>query len=116
MEQLLRDVDFGQRAECQVILASLTSHYQTAKWAATQSLELLARSVSGAQSVPLAQATIEVADLALILLEKVSENATISADQYYAYQAVLDENSALFDEAIVALVRPTEQLLHKFAH
>ncbi|WP_226983160.1 beta-N-acetylhexosaminidase [Vibrio navarrensis] len=116
MEQLLRDMDFGQRAECQVILASLTSHYQTAKWAATQSLELLARSAPGAQSVPLAQATIEVADLALILLEKFSENVTISAEQYHAYQAVLNEKAVLFDEAIVALVRPTEQLLHKFTH
>ncbi|ENM5745277.1 family 20 glycosylhydrolase [Vibrio mimicus] len=96
-------------------LQELANQYQMAKFAAQQSRAIFAANVASVNSVSIADATVEVADLGLLLVDRLVRGERITAEQRAQYQAILDKNAVIFDETIVAIGRPTEQLLHKIA-
>ncbi|ENS5608414.1 family 20 glycosylhydrolase [Vibrio mimicus] len=96
-------------------LQQLANQYQMAKFAAQQSRAIFAANVASVNSVSIADATVEVADLGLLLVDRLVRGERITAEQRAQYQAILDKNAVIFDETIVAIGRPTEQLLHKIA-
>ncbi|ENM5915318.1 family 20 glycosylhydrolase [Vibrio mimicus] len=96
-------------------LQQLANQYQMAKFAAQQSRAVFAANVASVNSVSIADATVEVADLGLLLVDMLARGERITAEQRAQYQAILDKNAVIFDETIVAIGRPTEQLLHKIA-
>ncbi|AMG03555.1 family 20 glycosylhydrolase [Vibrio mimicus] len=96
-------------------LQQLANQYQMAKFAAQQSRAIFAANVASVNSVSIADATVEVADLGLLLVDMLARGERITAEQRAQYQAILDKNAVIFDETIVAIGRPTEQLLHKIA-
>ncbi len=96
-------------------LQQLADQYQMAKFAAQQSRAIFAANVASVNSVSIADATVEVADLGLLLVDTLARGERITAEQRAQYQAILDKNAVIFDETIVAIGRPTEQLLHKIA-
>ncbi|EEY46317.1 beta-hexosaminidase [Vibrio mimicus VM223] len=96
-------------------LQQLANQYQMAKFAAQQSRAIFAANVASVNSVSIADATVEVADLGLLLVDTLARGERITAEQRAQYQAILDKNAVIFDETIVAIGRPTEQLLHKIA-
>ncbi|ENM5890159.1 family 20 glycosylhydrolase [Vibrio mimicus] len=96
-------------------LQQLANQYQMAKFAAQQSRAIFAANVASVNSVSIADATVEVADLGLLLVDTLARGERITAEQRAQYQAILDKNAVIFDETIVAISRPTEQLLHKIA-
>ncbi|ENM5814033.1 family 20 glycosylhydrolase [Vibrio mimicus] len=96
-------------------LQQLANQYQMAKFAAQQSRAIFASNVASVNSVSIADATVEVADLGLLLVDTLARGERITAEQRAQYQAILDKNAVIFDETIVAIGRPTEQLLHKIA-
>ncbi|MEH0369397.1 beta-N-acetylhexosaminidase [Vibrio mimicus] len=96
-------------------LQQLANQYQMAKFAAQQSRAIFAANVASVNSVSIADAIVEVADLGLLLVDTLARGERITAEQRAQYQAILDKNAVIFDETIVAIGRPTEQLLHKIA-
>ncbi|ENM5898617.1 family 20 glycosylhydrolase [Vibrio mimicus] len=96
-------------------LQQLANQYQMAKFAAQQSRAIFAANVASVNSVSIADATVEVADLGLLLVDTLARGERITAEQRAQYQVILDKNAVIFDETIVAIGRPTEQLLHKIA-
>ncbi|POB71995.1 beta-N-acetylhexosaminidase, partial [Vibrio vulnificus] len=96
-------------------LEQLSEHYQVVKGAARQSRGIFAANIASRESVALAEATIALAELGLELVEKTQRGQVLSAAEQASYQAILDKNAVIFDETIVAIGRPTEQLLHKIA-
>ncbi|EOW2078741.1 beta-N-acetylhexosaminidase [Vibrio mimicus] len=96
-------------------LQQLANQYQMAKFAAQQSRAIFAANVASVNSVSIADATVEVADLGLLLVDTLARGERSTAEQRAQYQAILDKNAVIFDETIVAIGRPTEQLLHKIA-
>lgn len=93
-------------------LEGLKQHYQQAKRSAQQSSAIFVDNIASITTDTLAQATIQVADVGLSLIEQAQKGQSLTLAQRQDYQAILDKNAIIFDEAIVALVRPTEQLLH----
>ncbi|ENM5779134.1 family 20 glycosylhydrolase [Vibrio mimicus] len=96
-------------------LQQLANQYQMAKFAAQQSRAIFAANVASVNSVSIADATVEVADLGLLLVDTLARGERITDEQRAQYQVILDKNAVIFDETIVAIGRPTEQLLHKIA-
>ncbi|HDM8045128.1 TPA: family 20 glycosylhydrolase [Vibrio campbellii] len=93
-------------------LDALAMHYQSVKLAAQQAKPIFAANVASLETVPVADAAIKVADLGLTLIELAKQGSDISQSDAEAYQRTIDENAIIFDETIVAIVVPTEQLLH----
>ncbi|WP_186175536.1 beta-N-acetylhexosaminidase [Vibrio jasicida] len=93
-------------------LDALAMHYQSVKLAAQQAKPLFAANVASVETVPVADAAIKVADLGLTLIELAKQGSEISQSDAEAYQRTIDENAIIFDETIVAIVVPTERLLH----
>ncbi|EKM24428.1 family 20 glycosylhydrolase [Vibrio sp. HENC-03] len=93
-------------------LDALAMHYQSVKLAAQQAKPIFAANVASVETVPVADAAIKVADLGLTLIELAKQGSDISQSDAEAYQRTIDENASIFDETIVAIVVPTEQLLH----
>lgn len=58
-----------------------------------------------------AERTVEVADLALTLIAKAQAGEKVSEADVNAYQAILSDSATIYDESIIAIVRPTELLL-----
>ncbi|EGR0101374.1 family 20 glycosylhydrolase [Vibrio vulnificus] len=105
----------AQSPQSKQVLEQLSEHYQVVKAAARQSRGIFAANIASRESVALAEATIALAELGLELVEKTQQGQVLSADEQATYQAILDKNAVIFDETIVAIGRPTEQLLHKIA-
>ncbi|HFQ5014086.1 TPA: beta-N-acetylhexosaminidase [Vibrio vulnificus] len=105
----------AQSPQSKQALEDLSEHYQAVKGAARQSRGIFAANVASRESVAMAEATIALAELGLELVEKAQQGQVLSAAERATYQAILDKNAVIFDETIVAIVRPTEQLLHKIA-
>lgn len=93
-------------------LDALAMHYQSVKLAAQQAKPIFAANVASVETVPVAEAAIKVADLGLTLIELTKQGSDISQSDAEAYQRTINENAIIFDETIVAIVVPTEQLLH----
>ncbi|UTZ44043.1 beta-N-acetylhexosaminidase [Vibrio campbellii] len=93
-------------------LDALAMHYQSVKLAAQQAKPIFAANVASLETVPVADAAIKVADLGLTLIELAKQGSDISQSDTEAYQRIINENAIIFDETIVAIVVPTEQLLH----
>ncbi|MEH0664285.1 family 20 glycosylhydrolase [Vibrio scophthalmi] len=95
-------------------LDGLARHYHTALSAAEQAQPIFASHVASIETVPVAQSTITLAQLGLSLIEKAQQGATLSREELTSYQQLIDENAIIMDETIVAIVTPTERLLHTF--
>ncbi|MHA2726604.1 beta-N-acetylhexosaminidase [Vibrio campbellii] len=93
-------------------LDALAMHYQSVKLAAQQAKPIFAANVASVETVPVAEAAIKVADLGLTLIELVKQGSDISQSDAEVYQRIINENAIIFDETIVAIVSPTELLLH----
>ncbi|WP_443088826.1 PfkB family carbohydrate kinase [Vibrio sp. M260121] len=86
--------------------------YQSFKLAAQQAKPIFAANVASVETVPVAESAIKVADLGLTLIELAKQGSDISQSDAEVYQRVINENAIIFDETIVAIVSPTELLLH----
>ena len=93
-------------------LDALAMHYQSVKLAAQQAKPIFAANVASVETVPVADAAIKVADLGLTWIELAKQGSDISQSDAEAYQRIINENAIIFDETIVAILVPTEQLLH----
>ncbi|MFZ3418723.1 beta-N-acetylhexosaminidase [Vibrio harveyi] len=93
-------------------LDALAMHYQSVKLAAQQAKPIFAANVASVETVPVAESAIKVADLSLTLIELAKQGRGISQSDAKAYQQIINENAIIFDETIVAIVVPTERLLH----
>lgn len=107
MEDLVSAYAKGNKAALQ----ALSEHFNTAKMAAESAKPVLADHVASVDSVIIADKTIQVADLALTLIGKAEAGEKIRKEDAKAYQEILSEAAKIYDEAIVATVRPAEQLL-----
>lgn len=90
----------------------LAMHYQNIKLAAQQAKPIFAANVASVETVPVAEAAIKVADLGLTLIKLAKQGCGMGQSDAEAYQRIINENAIIFDETIVAIVVPTEQLLH----
>ncbi|ENM5759652.1 family 20 glycosylhydrolase [Vibrio mimicus] len=115
MEMWVANLTLAAGDADQQSLQQLANQYQMAKFAAQQSRAIFAANVASVNSVSIADATVEVADLGLLLVDTLVRGERITAEQRAQYQVILDKNAVIFDETIVAIGRPTEQLLHKIA-
>lgn len=93
-------------------LDALAMHYQNISLAAQQAKPIFAANVASVETVPVAEAAIKVADLGLTLIKLAKQGSGIGQSDVEAYQRIINENAIIFDETIVAIVVPTEQLLH----
>lgn len=93
-------------------LDALAMHYQNIKLAALQAKPIFAANVASVETVPVAEAAIKVADLGLTLIKLAKQGSGMGQSDVEAYQRIINENAIIFDETIVAIVVPTEQLLH----
>ncbi|EKO3694959.1 beta-N-acetylhexosaminidase [Vibrio metschnikovii] len=93
-------------------LDALAMHYQNIKLAAQQAKPIFAANVASLETVPVAEAAIKVADLGLTLIKLAKQGCGMGQSDAEAYQRIINENAIIFDETIVAIVVPTEQLLH----
>lgn len=93
-------------------LDALAMHYQNIKLAAQQAKPIFAANVASVETVPVAEAAIKVADLGLTLIELAKQGSGMGQSDVEAYQRITNENAIIFDETTVAIVVPTEQLLH----
>ncbi|EKO3792371.1 family 20 glycosylhydrolase [Vibrio metschnikovii] len=92
-------------------LDALAMHYQNIKLAAQQAKPIFAANVASLETVPVAEAAIKVADLGLTLIKLAKQGCGMGQSDAEAYQRIINENAIIFDETIVAIVVPTEQLL-----
>jgi len=111
MNDLVAEYAKGDKAA----LDKLALHYQTAALAAQQAEPIFANNVASVETVKVAQATIKVAELANTLLDLANKGESVRAADAAEYQRVIDENAIILDETIVAIVKPTENLLHTLA-
>lgn len=72
---------------------------------------IFAANVYSVEAVVVAEKTVEVADLALTLVAKAKMGEKIREADANAYQAILSDAAKIYDESIIAIVRPTERLL-----
>ncbi|WP_087017948.1 family 20 glycosylhydrolase [Thaumasiovibrio subtropicus] len=96
-------------------LVALNDHYRMAKSSAQAAKPIFADHVAAVDTVVVAEQTIIVAELGLALIEKARAGAALPESDVVAYQAAIDNAAIIYDEAIVAIVRPTEQLLHQLS-
>ncbi|WP_019275233.1 beta-N-acetylhexosaminidase [Vibrio coralliilyticus] len=94
----------------------LALHYQTAKLAAQQAKPIFAANVASVDTVVVSDATVRVSELALTLIEAAKQGQTLRVSDVAEYQRIIDDNAIILDETIVAIVKPTEMLLHKLAN
>ncbi len=92
-------------------LDKLQMHYQKAQMSAIASKPIFADNVSSVDTVIVADKAKEIAELGLELVEVAKAGDKLSESDAKAYQAQIDDAAIIFDETIVAIVRPTEQLL-----
>lgn len=97
-------------------LDKLALHYQTAKLAAQQAKPIFAANVASVDTVVVSDATVRVSELALTLIEAAKQGQTLRVSDVAEYQRIIDDNAIILDETIVAIVKPTEMLLHKLAN
>lgn len=59
------------------------------------------------------EAAIQVAELGLILIKVAESGEGLSGQEAESYQKIIDSHAVIFDESIIAIVKPTEQLLQQ---
>ena len=108
MNDLVAEFENGDKTA----LDKLTMHYQVVMLAAQQAKPIFANNVASVDTVKVADATVKVAELANTLIDIASKGESIRKADAAEYQRVIDENAIILDETIVAIVKPTENLLH----
>jgi hexosaminidase len=108
MNDLVAEFENGDKTA----LDKLTMHYQVVMLAAQQAKPIFANNVASVDTVKVADATVKVAELAKTLIDIASKGESIRKADAAEYQRVIDENAIILDETIVAIVKPTENLLH----
>ncbi|MEZ8824299.1 family 20 glycosylhydrolase [Vibrio amylolyticus] len=111
MEKLVADYAGGNDSA----LVALETHFQHVREAAIASQPIFADHVAAVDSVIIAEKVELIADLGLTLIEKAKKGDTIRGADAQAYLAVIDESAKIYDEAIVAIVRPAEALVRHLA-
>ncbi|GAM60823.1 beta-hexosaminidase [Vibrio ishigakensis] len=94
-------------------LDKLNMHYQKAQMSAIASKPIFADNVSSVDTVIVADKAKEIAELGLKLVEVAKAGDKLSETDAKAYQAQIDAAAIILDETMVAIVRPTEQLLNQ---
>ncbi|MEF1171218.1 beta-N-acetylhexosaminidase [Vibrio sinaloensis] len=108
MNDLVEEFANGDKAA----LDKLAMHYQVVSLAAQQAKPIFANNVASVDTVKVADATVKVAELANTLVEIAKQGKTIRQADAAEYQGVINDNAIILDETIVAIVKPTERLLH----
>ena len=108
MKDLVSRINKGEMSA----LATLNMHYLTVKLAAQQAKPIFANNIASVNTIPMTDAVIAVADLGMNLIDKIKQGSQLSEQEITAYHQIIDKNAVIFDETIVAIVSPTEQLLH----
>ncbi len=93
-------------------LDKLAMHYQVVSLAAQQAKPIFANNIASVETVKVTDATVKVAELANTLVEIAKQGKTIRQADAAEYQGVINDNAIILDETIVAIVKPTERLLH----
>ncbi|OEF05085.1 family 20 glycosylhydrolase [Vibrio genomosp. F10] len=111
MEKLVADYAMGNSTA----LVDLEMHFKNVREAAIASQPIFADHVAAVDSVIMAEKAELIAELGLTLIEKAKKGDTIRGADAQAYLAVIDESAKIYDEAIVAIVRPTEALVRQLS-
>lgn len=92
-------------------LVALRAHFELAAQAAEQAKTIFAENTASVATVPLADATTDVAEIAGHLITALEQGQALSQADSDAYRQRLSQAAAIYDEAIVATVKPAESLL-----
>ncbi|MGF1699409.1 beta-N-acetylhexosaminidase [Photobacterium makurazakiensis] len=93
-------------------LAKLKAHYETVLAAAKASAPIFADNIASVDTVIVADKTVEVAKVGLQLIGLHEVNRQPTEKEYNAFSQQLSDAAKIYDEAIVAIVKPTEMLLN----
>ncbi|MGF1683933.1 beta-N-acetylhexosaminidase [Photobacterium minamisatsumaniensis] len=93
-------------------LATLKTHYETVLAAAKASAPIFANNIASVDTVIVAEKTVEVANIALQLIALHEVNRQPTEEEHKAFSQQLSDAAKIYDEAIVAIVKPTEMLLN----
>lgn len=96
-------------------LDKLAMHYQVVSLAAKQAQPIFANNVASVDTVKVTEATVKVSELAATLIDLAKQGKSVRAQDAAEYQRLISENAIILDETIVAIVKPTESLLHTLA-
>lgn len=96
-------------------LDKLAVHYQVVSLAAKQAQPIFAKNVASVDTVKVTEATVKVSELAATLIDLAKQGKSVRAQDAAEYQRLISENAIILDETIVAIVKPTESLLHTLA-
>lgn len=97
----------------QQALIKLMSHYQAVLGFARDSETIFANNIASVGSVVIAKKHAEVAEAALVVLEKMKAGKPVSSQQLDDLLQVTTQASDTYDEVIVAIGRPTEELVRQ---
>lgn len=96
-----------------VDLQALKQHYQTVLNSASKSKVIFANNIASIETVPLAVKHEKVANAALTLIQILEQGNKPTQKQLEYALSVTADASAMYDEMIVAIVRPTEELIRQ---
>ncbi|NOH30228.1 family 20 glycosylhydrolase [Vibrio mediterranei] len=92
-------------------LTSLKNHYEQLLNASSEAATVFANNVASVETVPLAKASQNIAQLGLTLVTKAEAGKKVSSADAREYQSMINDSAKIIDESIVATVKPTEMLL-----
>lgn len=110
MEKLVSEHSTGNKD----VLGELKAHYSKVLDAAQNAKPIFAANVASVDSVVIAEKTIEVAQMGQALIAKLENNQSLSEQEQNEYLVKLNDAAKIYDEAIVAIVKPTEMLVTQF--
>ena len=94
-------------------LQELKHHYQTVLNSAINSKSIFEKNIAAIDTVPLAEKHKEVASAALGLIALIEDGNKPTSEHLDKVIATTTNASGMYDEMIVAIVRPTEKLVHQ---
>ncbi|OIN24258.1 family 20 glycosylhydrolase [Vibrio barjaei] len=92
-------------------LTSLKRHYEQLLNASSEAAMVFANNVASVDTVALAKASQNIAELGLTLVTKAEAGEKVSSADAREYQSMINDSAKIIDESIVATVKPTEMLL-----
>ncbi|MCY9873056.1 family 20 glycosylhydrolase [Vibrio barjaei] len=92
-------------------LTSLKRHYEQLLNASSEAAMVFANNVASVDTVALAKASQNIAELGLTLVTKAEAGERVSSADAREYQSMINDSAKIIDESIVATVKPTEMLL-----
>ncbi|MGR5359657.1 family 20 glycosylhydrolase [Vibrio mediterranei] len=92
-------------------LTSLKHHYEQLLNASSEAAMVFANNVASVDTVALAKASQNIAELGLTLVTKAEAGEKVSSADAREYQSMINDSAKIIDESIVATVKPTEMLL-----